>query len=570
MTILRWLSLIGVCSFALSRTVRAEQPVGRETVRTALVGVDQWLASSQLASAWHNRLGTDDLRRELSRTGPPDLAVLEATLRRLTDDPPRVSSRHLSALRRAVQGWLTIETLPNGRHLAAVASSILRTPVRRRGLAAPLISTISTRSHPAKRSELRAHLVALAAMLSQYAKRPHDELAESIDRHLNWLAATGEADALVDAVRQYYSYPNVWIDISEDVLDDPVARTVDRLEAVSDVILGTPLSGGGRLRAVSDLVVEPHAELAILKIVVQGDVRTQTIGRNGPARIHSLAVTRFRAQKQLYVESTGLRVLPTECTAETRTLRSSVSAEMAGLRGRIVLRVGARRWEASRGAADQEAARHVEQKVCTEVDRQADELIRRLDRLVIAPMLALASGSSASHPPQLRFCTEERVLRIGVVQGFLGAPPGHPALDTERRFAVRVHSSLLGHLSPPTWADVLAIIPSNVSACLTSLHRAGTAGRASLTNVTQFLGLAARTDGSAVRIALVDRLPWRDLAWRWIAGLVVPRLSQDGIVLRDGRWGTLVPAGLGGDWISLEWRPLVRQELSARPIAALE
>jgi hypothetical protein len=58
------------------------------------------------------------------------------------------------------------------------------------------------------------------------------------------------------------------------------------------------------------------------------------------------------------------------------------------------------------------------------------------------------------------------------------------------------------------------------------------------------------------------------LAWTWIEDAVAPRLTPDGIVLRDGNWGTLTPVGLGSDWPSLEWRPRAPQQLSARPVTA--
>ncbi|HWB09114.1 MAG TPA: hypothetical protein VG826_07820 [Pirellulales bacterium] len=543
--------VLGLCGSMAAELFAEEQ--GRDKVRLALAEVDRWLANNQHAEAWHKRLDTHALRRELAKEEPADLVILERWLQRVTADTPAAAHSPALALRRSVEGWLARQSLPRGQHLPAVAASILSSP---QGETGPRLGPEDTRTRAAERpsrAELSTHLVALAAMLSQYSERPSDNLAQSIDEELCWLDGADEASSLVEVVREYYGHPNVWIDVSKEFLDDRVARTVERTEPVSDVILGTPLSGTGRLRAQSELVIEPDSHRAVLKIVVHGQVDAQTTARRGPARIRSRSTTTFRAEKGLLIEHTKIRALPTVCRAETSTAGSDVSTASPGLLGRIVGRVAQRRWQASRDAAEQEAARHVEARVIAAVDREADELVRRVDRLVIAPMAALADRGSEN--TSIRFCSEPGVLRIGFCRGCLGAPPGRPPVEQGRVVAVRLHSSLInriGSTAATRWKEPSIFTPT------------GAVERLVYQSARILPSLAGNSTGP---VSLFEKPLWQSLAWEWLS----PRLGSRGIVLRGGRWGTVTPGGLGSDWPLLGWQPAGMEPIeTAGPILSFD
>ncbi|HQU45850.1 MAG: hypothetical protein B7Z73_10020, partial [Planctomycetia bacterium 21-64-5] len=329
--------------------------------------MERWLSTSEHGRAWHNYLGTEALRRELDEEHP-DLSVLRQSLRRLSSDASALSAQPLIELRSALQGWLAWECLPADRQLVSVADSILRRPHARARPAARLVSLKIDAEH---QHELRARLTALLALLPRYADRPTEELAEAIDTHLRWLEDTEDAGPLVAAIRQYYSHPNVWFDISEDYLEQSVVQRIDRWEHVQNVILGTPVSGRGRLRAASELVIEPYPNQARLRIVVRGTLDTDTVGRTGPARISTRAVTSFRAEKLLLLGGAGLKVLPSVCVANTRTLASNVAAARRGLGAGLVRRIAQRRWQAVREAAERDSARQAETQLKAALDREA-------------------------------------------------------------------------------------------------------------------------------------------------------------------------------------------------------
>lgn len=498
---MRCLKSIIVVGWVLGPCIaRAAETAGRDQVRAAMDSVEHWVVTSPDAAGWRNYLGIAELERELAAERP-DLAVLKYTLKQL-ENVASLSPR-LAKLRTALQGWLVWECLPASDELASVAESILRPPKPAPpAVATTLVSVVM----PVTDDELRARLTALLALLATYAERPTEQVAHAIDGQLRFLESAGKVEPLTAAVRAYYDHPNVWLDVSEELLSPAVARRLERVEDLHDVIQDTPLMGRGVLRGASDLVIVPRPDRAVLRIVFNGTLDAHTLGRNGPAEIRAHSLTTFRAEKQLVLDGNGLTSVPAVCVAETRTLDSNVDAARAGIGNRLIRRIGERRWRTVQQAAEQESAEHAEAQIKAAIDREAEELIQRLDRIGIAPMLALVGGQAAN--TRVRFRSDTRMLRIGAIYGPLGAPPGQPACDGRRGITLQVHSGLYHRLSGQVSASGSLLANSHINS----------------------------------------------LTWNWADRILAPRLTPYGITLRSGDWGTLVPVSLGGDWLAVEWR----------------
>ncbi|HET6881651.1 MAG TPA: hypothetical protein VFI31_15915, partial [Pirellulales bacterium] len=301
--------------------------------------------------------------------------------------------------------------MPAKPGLSLVASSILST--------APGDGVGRRDDDAVSRRRLRPHIVALIALLELYAEQPTDELAANIASHLVTLADSPEAKPLVDAVRGYYGHANVWVDVSENLLDTAVEGSIDRWDPIDTIILGTPVAGKGKVEAVRTLEIQPGANAAVLKIVVDGVINGNTVGRRGAAEIISHTLTRFRTEKSLVLSPTGLTLLPTVCEARTQTIESSVTAKKPGLRGRILERVARRRSQELRSAADDESSQHARGRLLKAVDDEAETLVKRINRVAVLPMLLIGYATGGG---QIEIYSERRVLRIGAIVGPLGAP----------------------------------------------------------------------------------------------------------------------------------------------------
>lgn len=532
----------------------ASAPVGPERVREGLKSVDGWLAISAHRVAWRNYLQLDTLQRQLAGDSP-NLDHLAAVLNRLSEKR-ELRLAPVVGLRRAVQGWLAIASLPDGPHLHTVAESIAR----------------SSPDGP-DRARLRSRLVALTLMLMEYARDPQPHLADSIGENLDWLAARDQAEPFVTAVRQYYGQPNVWIDISQSALVRAVEGAVDRDAEINDFILGTAIAGRGRTRAATKLTVVPHSSQARMTMVVTGTIDTQTVGSNGPARIHSRSVVKFRAQKNLVLDAVGLRASPATCIARAATYETEPRAAVSGVRGWIVRRVAARRIQRLQGHADEIASRHAERRIAALIDQEADKQIADISRLAVSPLVALAGGDRS----RLRFSSVGGILRIGAIAGPLGAPPHEAIFARQHPYSLRLHSTLLVRLRSHPIADVavasLGLNDGMNSAVAWLFPTARAAAHATSRGTAWTKTLAQLAGGrspspakSFVGQPLFYRLELDRLLGGWLNWAFDPRIDHQGIALREGQLGVLSPVGLASEWTTLGWSPPpVEPRLALKP-----
>lgn len=560
----------------------AAPSVGPTPVAAALDRLEVWLGGGPYAAGWRDYLHLDALRNELQRRDAPDLDVLESTLNRLAIQHQGLELRPFVELRAALEGWLAHATLPDGAHLKAVTDSLERRMWSHRpthkhpGLMLLVAEQKEADAVQKAHQDIRNQLTTLRVLLVAYAHDRSPWLADEIGATLDGLAATGKAGPLVAAVRDYYGHPNVWIDVSERALASGVEGSLERTIVVEDSILGTTVRGHGRTKATKKVRFSPHAERAILTLEVSGTIDTTTVGHNGPARIHGRARTAFRAQKNFWLDETGIKGWPTVCTAETTTLSSDVHAASRGLRGRIVKRVAQRQVEEKKSEADRIAARHAEDQIRALVDREASDLVSQLDRCTVAPLLAFAKGSAGAI--RFRFCSDAGLLRIGVVMGPLGAPPGEPKLPLATGVALRWHETMTDRMMQYRWAKMLlaSVQPENpFTAGLGSILPASlvrTAGSWShqLARATGAASAPMQSSSAQPEPPLsAERL--EDAVEQWLNRWLDPGIAADGIALREGRLGTIAPGGPDSEWMSIVWRsPAPPGRLAQQPRAGVE
>ncbi|HVX14914.1 MAG TPA: hypothetical protein VHC22_27235 [Pirellulales bacterium] len=562
------LSAVLLCPLALE----GAETSARKTAEQTLAALDSWLVRQPRGDTWRQYFAGDAWRAEVFRTGRPDREQLAGGLERLRRNAEGLDrlrhERPVVAWRQSLERWLASESLPAGPGLAAVVASILNQPPGQKAEGAPL------------QQQLRSRLVALLGLLRRYASEPTDEDARLIAAYVDSLAADPAAAPLVAAVRDYYGHPNVWIDLSEDLLDDSVAGQIESREAIQNVILGTPVTGEGKLRAVRTLAIEPRQDMALLKIMIQGSIDSNTVGRSGPVRIDSHCLTEFRAEKAILLSAGGVRLLPAECNAETRTLSSQVSSHVGGLRGRVVRRVGQRRSEELRWAADQESSRHARQRLIKSVDERAEAVRERLESLASLSILTLKHLSGSSH---VVVCSERDVLRFGTIVGPLGAPPGGPRCDARRLATIHFHDSLANRLARGAGGELVqAGLANHLQPAFGLLAPAKTYVGGERSALLYLVGNPPAAPRRWLGPALPDTWRPQTLLLGWLKRTFDPRLTANGVSLRGGRWGIISAASSrgapegpetpgrastdvgNGKWLGVEWRPVVQTQRVAR------
>jgi hypothetical protein len=133
---------------------------------------------------------------------------------------------------------------------------------------------------------------------------------------------------------------------------------------VSDVVLGTPITGTGRLTGKLRMIPVPSPDKACFNAVFDGTIYCRTVGHNPQVTVHSHSITRFTASKEIVFDpGKGFYSLPTKIAASSQSFTDSINPNRGGLIGRII----------QRRAADQVAA---ERPQVTAIIRQ-----KALDRI---------------------------------------------------------------------------------------------------------------------------------------------------------------------------------------------
>jgi hypothetical protein len=218
----------------------------------------------------------------------------------------------------------------------------------------------------------------------------------------------------------------VHIRLGNAYLNRRFAREIDRTVPVRDTILGTPIRGTSDVDGDVTIVATPAEENGALLVKVRGVAHSRTVGTHHPVWIHSRSTTTFSGTKRINITPDGVKFLPAEVTATSRSRPAGISTSLPRLRGRIAKNIATRRVEESRPQADRISAAHNRDRVARDIDRQVEKSLERTDKFLsrhrerFSEALGLedAKVTSRSTDDYLEFA-------------FTSAEPSHPSTPPE-------------------------------------------------------------------------------------------------------------------------------------------
>jgi hypothetical protein len=380
----------------------------------AMARLDRRLdAAGENGAAWRKYLQWPRLRAQLQQGKTPDLEVLDAVYTRYTAGYDGLELVWFLDLREALRRY---------RDMARSAGD------------------------PQLRTRYDQLLDFLAAHLEAYAARPTAEDALRIGQAICQLEDARQAPALVRAIRHHFLRPNLFLEVSADVVAAGIATPIDETAPVHEVILGTDVYGTGHTTGRVRAELAADSGRAVIDAVFLGNVKTRNIGYHGPVRIYSRGSTRLDARKRFWIDTTGLASLPTVSSAATRTKITGIRSRKGR---RLVERFAWRRTFKQKGQAECIASRRAEKRVNGQIDRQAAETIGRANRAFVdkfrKPLL-----QRKLFPQQLRFTTTREALRVVSLradQYQLAAPTAPPKLFPQADLALALHESMINNVA---------------------------------------------------------------------------------------------------------------------------
>jgi len=288
-------------------------------------------------------------------------------------------------------------------------------------------------------------LEALAVRLEKYGKAPSPQLAEEIDLALDWLDQAGQAKWIVKAVSSRLSHPNLFAEVSSNLVASRVAEPVDDTGPVRDCILKTDIHAMAHTTGDLNVELVPSSDEGQFDLVFQGNAETDSVGYRGKLQVFANGVTRIAARKRVRIDHEKIVAEDAESEAETSTSINGVSANGS----RLLEKIACRRAEKQRPKAECIASRHAEDRFNEQMDARAADLIAQANERYTdkfrRPLL-----QRRLFPEMLRFSTTERALQVTAMEigeGSLAAPGAPPPVSEPGDLSVRLHQSVINNLT---------------------------------------------------------------------------------------------------------------------------
>jgi hypothetical protein len=392
-----------------------EADADRERTRltAAVANLKKFLsaASAEDAARWRESLNWEQLETSLaSNAARPDLKTLQSITELYYQDVAGLEHNEFIAVRNALDKYVSVALLASSESSQKVYESFLDE---------------------------------LAERLTSYQQRPTTDEAIAIGKRLGWMDRYGQAGELVESARSCYSHPNLFLEVSEVLMQAGIDQNVDETAAVNEVILGTRIRGNARLTGAVTLDLVANDQHAAMDILLNGSTVSDSVGTNGPVRIFSRGFTSVVAKKRLTLDEMGVSDRPATASCRTRTRIGNVDA------GRLAKHIAMKRIEQSTPQAEAIASRRAAGKIASSVDDRSNDLLGDANT-TFADKFRLPLVRRGGFPQLMQFRTTDDALQVTMLQAGreqLAAPSAPPALTGKFDLAVRLHESLVGNLS---------------------------------------------------------------------------------------------------------------------------
>lgn len=292
--------------------------------------------------------------------------------------------------------------------------------------------------------QFAVQLKTLADTLEKYRANPQPSDAAVLGGVLGWFEQGNQISDLTQAVRSEVDHPNLYVQVSANFLARGMARPVDEVAPIRDVILGTQIQGQGRTQGEINARLIPHPSRGVIEFGLYGHNLSQNVGVNGPLTIYSTGNTSLSSGKQIQIGPEGIASLPSWAHAQTHTTFTGF-----GAKHNLVRKIGSRQAYKQKTQAEAIASRKAEGRLRSRLDEEVSAQLVDANKRFNQQLLLPLKGRDGM-PDLLDFRTTPDSIHFTMLQANLTqlaapGPPPAPA-ETPGAFSVQLHQSLVSNL----------------------------------------------------------------------------------------------------------------------------
>ena len=294
-------------------------------------------------------------------------------------------------------------------------------------------------------------LEGLATAIESYTTDPTHKGAMEAAVRLGWLQRSGQVPELVRMVRHHFVQPNLYLDISEDLVRVGFEQEINQTDRIRDFDSGTSISG--RSHTIGNITsrLVPNAEQAEVEVRLVGTMRSRTRGVNGPATILSSSTTSIDASKRRLATGEGVLSHRAKAQCDTDLNIDDIQGSSA---------VQSRAWPRARASvprSEARSSRRAEREISQELDREiggvVSDINKRYQESYLAPLLRRDEPPAAS---SVISTAQSIIVRAAQANDFqFAASTVPPQLSGHYDLVTRYHESYINNYVESVYGGTL-------------------------------------------------------------------------------------------------------------------
>ncbi len=283
-------------------------------------------------------------------------------------------------------------------------------------------------------------LATLGKMIETADDVPTPDQFSAISRRVDLLAAAGQASQLVAELREVFGQPNIAVRVSDDFLSQVVGRDIARTEPVSDVILGTSLTGTAVMTGAVSAKLIPSESDAQIEINLAGKVETKNDGVNGPVRLKSESEGTVSLSRVLTVNGSGIEFSDTTSDVSLTTKITDMTAKPD-----LPLKVGKQQSVKKKPQADRIAKEKLRRRVTEQFESEMEGMKSNASSKLLNEAKPVLQRLALS-PPEQKWSSSTEQIALDVIfrsSSQLSAVNAPSGFESDFLFAAQIHESVI-------------------------------------------------------------------------------------------------------------------------------
>lgn len=239
------------------------------------------------------------------------------------------------------------------------------------------LQRISRQTDEVDQAQLRERLGNLLETTDGYQSDPNAALEARIRQLFSEIRQTAPdgGAAISSALQAHYLNYNLRLAVSEGLLNKFVSETRRQSSPVRDRLMGAYITGNQHTTTDVRLSLQPSRDQARMLLVLNGTVRSNTMGYAEQATVHSVGHHTFRAEKPIFFNGDEFITQPSTVAvnANNSIVNATTRMSRAPIIGRIADNIAMREANARRPQANALAAGRIRSQVRSELDPRVDD-----------------------------------------------------------------------------------------------------------------------------------------------------------------------------------------------------